>query len=372
MSTSDSTTARTPTSANQGGTPIEFPCDNCGAGMSWDPKADALVCAYCEHRVVVPRSEGTLVERSLDEAGSAARGLGLDVRVRECRTCGARVAFGDRETSSNCVYCGSAHVLEQEANRNALRPESLVPLEVCSDRVRESFRDWLDGLWFRPNALKQTKRFEAVGVYVPFWTFDAAVHSDWSADSGTYYYVQEPTVVMVSGRPKLRTRRVRKIRWKPAWGDRDDSYDDLLVNASAGLRGDLVRKLGGFDTKQLVPYDAKYLAGWSAEEYSVDLEAAWGQGQSEIESLQRSRCAADVPGDTHRNLRVQNAIRDVRWKHVLLPLWSLQYDFRGKTYTVLVNGQTGQCAGDAPYSWIKILLFVAVVGILILAALAFQ
>ena len=87
---------------------------------------------------------------------------------------------------------------------------------------------------------------------------------------------------------------------------------------------------------------------------------------------QRSRCSGDVPGDTQRNLRVKNVITDVRWKHILLPLWSVQYRFNKKTYTVLVNGQTGRVVGDAPYSWIKILLFIlsiaAIVGLIVVVA----
>lgn len=350
---------------------VEFPCSNCGAGMRWEPDLDALGCEHCGHRVEVPRGDRTIVERSLEEAGEAARGLGVATLVASCQTCGARVAFDERETARACVYCGSASVLGQEANRNALRPESLVPLDIGAERVRQVFREWIGGLWFRPAALRRTSRFRARGVYVPFWTFDARVHSEWSADAGTYYWDEETHVVRVNGRAKLATRRVQKIRWRPAWGERDDAYDDLLVNASTGLRGDLVRKLGAYDTKELVPYEPHYLAGWSAEEYGVDLSEAWEQGRSEIESLQRARCAADVPGDTHRNLRAQHAIRDVRWKHVLLPVWSLQYEFRGKTCTVLVHGQSGRCVGDAPYSWVKIALFAAGVLLagLLLAAL---
>ena len=337
---------------------VEFPCDNCGADMTWDPAVDALSCEYCGNEQQVPRGEGTIVERSFDEVSQAETGFGVELRVTKCSNCGARVAFEGSSTSEECVYCGSANVLAQVANRNALRPESLVPLDVSKDDVQASFRRWVKGLWFRPSALKQVERIEGTGIYVPFWTFDAHVHSDWSADAGHYYWDTETYVTMVNGKPQVRTRRVRRIRWVPAWGDRDDVYDDLLVHASKGLSPELVRDLGGFDTTALVPYRPEYLAGWRAEEYQIDLEGGWARGQREIEARQRQRCAGDVPGDTHRNLRVQNHIANVRWKHVLLPIWSLQYRFRGKVYTVLVNGQTGRVTGKAPISWLKILLLV--------------
>jgi hypothetical protein len=168
-------------------------------------------------------------------------------------------------------------------------------------------------------------------------------------------------MVSVNGKMRMQMVRERRIRWVPAWGRRDDAYDDDLVCASQ-LAPELMAKLGGFDTKKLLPYKPEYLAGWRAEEYQLDLQGGWAKSQEHVVASQQSRCAGDVPGDTHRNLRVRNTISGVRWKHVLLPLWSLQYRFGGETYTVLVNGQTGCIAGKAPLSWVKIGLFVLAVG----------
>jgi hypothetical protein len=67
-----------------------------------------------------------------------------------------------------------------------------------------------------------------------------------------------------------------------------------------------------------------------------------------------------VPGDTYRSLRVWSRIYEVRWRHVLLPVWSLAYRYKKKNYPVLVNGQTGRVVGKAPYSVAKILLFILV------------
>lgn len=333
----------------------EFPCEECGAAMVWDPADDALGCDFCGHRQAVPRAEDEITERGLDEA-PAERGLGLELRVTRCETCGARVTFEGASTSDVCVYCGSASVLDQGANRNAIRPESLVPLALDRAAVGESFERWRKGLWFRPTALKRLQSFEAVGLYVPYWTFDARVHSDWSADSGTYYYVPQTYTTTVNGKTVTRTRMVQKVRWRPAWGERDDVYDDWLVPASSGLSPELLDELGDFRTGALVPYRPEYLAGWRAEEYGLDLEGAWSTGRAEIIEQQAERCAGDIPGDTYRDLRVHNEIDHVRWKHVLLPIWSLQYRLRGKVYTVLVHGQSGRVVGEAPFSWVKIAL----------------
>ena len=345
----------------------KFPCPECGATLRWDPEAGGLTCAYCGHAEQVERGDGAIVERALDDQHDAERGFGTELRVLECQNCGARVALEESVTAESCVYCGAAAVLDQEANRNTLRPESLVPLELGKDHARASFQKWLRRLWFRPNDLKQVKAATAVGVYVPFWTFDCNVDSQWTAQAGYYEHVTRPHMTSKG----MRTRRERRVRWKKASGRRSDSYDDFLVHASAGLDEALVSKLGGFDTGGLVPYRPHYLAGWRAEEYQVDLEQGWRNGLARIVELQEARCGGDVPGDTFRHLQVENHVRGVRWKHVLLPIWSLTYRYRGQTFVVLVNGQSGVVVGRAPWSWVKLtLLFLglAVVGLAIAAA----
>ncbi|MEM6674866.1 MAG: hypothetical protein AAF726_18605 [Planctomycetota bacterium] len=351
---------------------VDLTCNECGAPLRWSPADSALRCDHCGALEPVEVESGTIPEYPLEAAASAARGLGVDVRVLVCETCAARVTFDGDVTSKPCPFCGSPSVLDQEANRSHIRPESLIPLEIEEKRVEEAFRRWIKSLWFRPGALKHTKHLHAVGVYVPAWTFDASVRSSWNAESGTYYWVTESYTAMENGRPVRRTRQVRKVRWWPSSGRRKDAYDDVLVVASKGIDDELARKLGPFSTEGLVPYSPAFLAGWRAEEYQIDLDAGWKLGRERIEAEQIRRCAGDVPGDTHRSLRVRNEVSDVLWKHVLLPMWSVTYEYQGKPYAVLVHGESGRVVGHAPYSWVKILLFalgvIVLAGILLLVA----
>ena len=36
------------------------------------------------------------------------------------------------------------------------------------------------------------------------------------------------------------------------------------------------------------------------------------------------------------------------------PIWIAAYEYRGRAYRFLVNGQTGEVQGEAPLSWWKI------------------
>ena len=81
-------------------------------------------------------------------------------------------------------------------------------------------------------------------------------------------------------------------------------------------------------------------------------------------------CAAEVPGDTHRNLEVEDDYSGQTFKHILVPIWLLTYHYGANNFQVVINGYTGAINGAYPKSWVKILFAVlaalAVVGIIAL------
>jgi hypothetical protein len=97
----------------------------------------------------------------------------------------------------------------------------------------------------------------------------------------------------------------------------------------------------------------------------------WALGQKKIESSQTDKCARDVGGDTHRMLSVSNQFSNITFKHVLLPIWIAAYRYNGKVFRFLVNGQTGEVVGQAPWSIWKILALVAAILAIVGAVVAY-
>lgn len=341
-----------------------FPCSNCGARLEYDAGAQVLRCPYCQGQQAIELDPRADVREIPIEEGYrlALRGLAAPVTAVSCEECGATVNVSEGERTAQCAFCGSHKVLPRDADPNLIRPESLVPFQVDRAVASQRFASWIRSLWFRPSDLKKLARVEEMGgVYVPFWTFDARIRSRWTADAGYYYYVTEHYTVTVNGRTETRTRQVRHTRWVPASGRRADEYDDELVCASKGLPSELVAKVSSFDTQRLIPYSPQFLAGWRAESYAIELMAAWERARDLMLLEQERRCAGDVPGDTHRGLDVESQISHVTFKHVLLPIWIAAYRYQGEVYRFLVNGQTGEIAGKAPWSFWKIFFFTMAV-----------
>jgi hypothetical protein len=340
--------------------------------MQYDAERSCMACSFCgATRPVGEAGEGqTIAQYDLESglAASAERGYGISVRRVACQQCGAVVSYGENETARNCDFCGSAQVVEQSSSQKPIRPEAVVPFHIDRKAASAAFARWLGSLWFRPSDLKRLAAVaEMTGMYVPYWCFDAAVHSDWTAQAGYYYYETEIYKARnEQGQIVERERQVQRVRWVPAWGSRDDAYDDLLVCASRGLPPELSARLEPFETRELHRYTPEFLAGWRAEEYSVELNAGWRSAVSRMEQSQSSRCSSDVPGDTQRFLNVTNHFSDEKFKHILLPVWISAYRYQGQPFQFLVNGQTGEVTGRAPWSVPKIALAVLAVLVVVL------
>jgi Zn finger protein HypA/HybF involved in hydrogenase expression len=356
----------------------EFQCQACGGRMAYDAAQGRMLCGFCgATRGVGEGDEArTIVEYDLEHGlGMAAkRGYGTAVRRVGCAQCGAVVSYGENETARGCDFCGSPQVAARDDSQLPIRPESVLPFRVDKKAATAKFASWLGTLWLRPSDLQKLAAVsEMTGMYVPYWAFDAKVHSDWTAFAGYYYYVTETYMTTDDkGRSVQRQRQVQKVRWEPAWGSRNDEYDDLLVCGSRGLSAAMTQQLEPFDTGALVAYDPSYLAGWRAEEYSVDLNAGWQGAVQRMEDGQRARCSGDVPGDTQRALHVTNRFADEKFKHILLPIWISVYRYKDKPFQFLVNGQTGEVTGHAPWSVVKITLLCLALAVLAVVVIASQ
>lgn len=353
-----------------------FRCAQCKGLLLFSPSQGALRCTHC--RAVQTPTQSTLrvTEHDLLAAlASQPRPAALPPlselpasKVARCRECGAQVVFSDGLVASYCTFCRAPTVLSQGEQRSSLRPESLIPFKVDRQQAMQIIGRWVRRLRFRPSDLvgrSQTQRF--VGIYVPYYTFDAEVESSWTAQAGFHYSETETYEVTENGETVKKTREVQKTRWESRSGTRHDSYDDLLINAGRGLPSELASAVSDFKTAGLVAYVPDYLAGFLAEESSLDLAQAWRQGESAIRFFQEQRCSSDVGGDEQRDLSVESSLSSLSYKLVLLPFWVLAYRYRDRSYRIVVNGQSGRIEGEAPYATSKLIfLALAIVAALVL------
>ena len=349
-------------------------CPACGARAEWNPASQKLVCPFCgtESPYRVDRETGKVQEIDLVTAVRTLpddeRGWLVEQRSVQCQSCHAVMVFEPERVGQNCEFCGSPALVDYTEIKAPIRPQGVLPFRVEGNRVRDEVRNWWKRKWFAPGRLARVSLVDTLrSIYIPYWTFDAKVHCPWTAEAGHYYYV---TVEGRDSQGRRVTRQERRVRWEPAAGVVDTFFDDEPVPGTQGLPIDLLRQVEPFPTDRLVAYDTAFLSGHVIEHYKVVLLDAAQQAQDQMRAKLEAMCAGQVPGDTHRNLQIHPQYSGRTFKHILVPVWLLTYNFGAKTFQVLVNGYTGKIAGKYPLSVWKIVLLVLAIALAVLTIVA--
>jgi ribosomal protein S27E len=350
----------------------KFACPGCGGEAVWNPARQRLACPFCgTESAAKPDAAEAIVEHDLVSAlrDLGAEGLGwrADRREVKCRSCNAISVLDPSRQAQNCEFCGSAQLVPYAEAKPALSPESVLPFRVRESDARDRIRAWYGRLWLAPSALAKRALTDTVrGVYLPYWTFDARVDAQWTAEAGHYYYTTE--TYEQNGR--IRTRQVQHVRWEPAAGRIQHAFDDDLVCASVGIHPQLLRGIEPFPTADLRPYDAGFVAGWIVERYQIDLAAAAHRARDAMDAKLRDLCAQQIPGDTFRNLAVSADYSAQTFKHILAPVWLLSYTYGARVFQCAMNGVTGAIRGEYPKSPWKVALLVLAILIVLAIVLS--
>ncbi len=349
-----------------------FPCDQCGADYRFNPGDGTLTCDHCGHSEPIGSGPwGGASLRELDFDAAIADRLPEseieETRVLSCPNCAAQVEFDPNTHAAECPFCATPVVTDTGVNRH-IKPKGVLPFALDERSAHKAMGDWLGRLWFAPNGLKDYARKgrKMQGIYVPYWTFDADTKSSYRGERGTVYY--ETRTVMRDG--KRVQQQVPKVRWSPKSGRVARFFDDVLVLASRSLPKQYTDALEPWDLPALEPYQPEYLAGFRAEAYSVELPDGYSEARAHMARVIERDVRFDIGGDRQRIHAVDTDVRDVTFKHILLPIWMAAYKYRGQTYRFVVNGRTGRVQGERPWSAIKITIAV-VLGLLVAAGVGY-
>lgn len=330
--------------------------------MNFDPSSGQLVCGHCGHtealRETAPKSRNlALQEHDLEQAlrGALPPSAIEEVRVSKCSGCGADLELGDLVSATKCPFCATPVMPGGPAHRQ-IRPQAVLPFVIPERDARQAMGKWLGSLWFAPNGLQEFARKGRMltGIYVPFWTFDAASRSQYSGMRGDAYYETQTVMVNVNGQQQRQTQQVRKIRWSPRSGRVARDFDDVLVIGSDSLPRDHTEALAPWDLSALQPFSKDYLSGFQAEAYAVPLDAGHARARDAMASVIVQDVRYDIGGDEQQVHGIDTDWSDETFKHILLPVWTAAYRYNGKSYTYVVNGQTGKVKGERPWSVWKI------------------
>ena len=342
----------------------QYPCANCGANVEFAPGTTVLKCPYCGAETPLAPTGAQIREHSYAEFADLPRKpiATLAPHVFTCQGCGA-VTQSDK-ISDRCQFCG-APLVAAVGSGEQVAPEGVMPFGLDRAGLREALRKWASSRWFAPNGLKKVTEAESShSTYLPHWTYDASTVSRYVGQRGEHYY--ETETYTENGETK--TRQVRRTRWYPASGMVARDFDDVLVAGSTRVTQKHLDALEPWPLAEAQPYRPEYLAGHETLRYDVEPESGLVTAKSRMATVIERDCRQDIGGDEQRVHSVNTDYRDLAFKLMLLPVWIACYLHAGRTYNILVNGRTGEVAGERPYSAPKIVAAV-VAALLVIAAI---
>jgi len=333
-------------------------CPNCGATLNFDPKISGLFCEYCGYQNDISEAEEKACEEldfeSAEEVGNFD--WGVEKKLITCKSCGAEIIYDSLDLASECPYCGSNHVLE-EKDAKSLAPGGVCPFKIDKNTATFNFKRWIKKRIFCPRKAKKLATPEAFnGSYLPFWTFDTDTSSFYTARYGRDRRVRDR-----DGNTRIVTD------WRYTRGYYEEFINDELVLASKRHDEYTMSKIEPYDTEANVTYKPEYIAGFKAEKYSVGLKDGWENAREHIAPKLRMAISSKIRrqyfADHVDIIRVNTTFSNITYKYLLLPVWCSSFKYKNKTYSFMINGQTGRVGGKTPISILRVLIAISLFGL---------
>ncbi|MCX8149914.1 MAG: hypothetical protein N3D85_00170 [Candidatus Bathyarchaeota archaeon] len=236
----------------------------------------------------------------------------------KCSHCGAPVDFKPGEIVATCKYCGFTTVIQTGVAFTF--EHSVLPNRFDLMQIEAPIKAWMQSGFLKPGDLaKKSKIKQKNLVYLPFWVV--------SVEAKTAY--------------KGIFERITPVVVKE--GKLEKEYNWLV----------LARKASDFPTREYqiplegkVPYDFRKIESFAKVLNSeVDRDSALELARTQIETHHRFLLQQDV--DKIIDFRMELSLKQMVYLHT--PVWFINYEYKGQTFQLLIDGATGNTIkGDIP------------------------
>lgn len=320
-------------------------CQGCGATMVFDPESQSLKCPHCGNTGAIEK-DFSVIENDIRKGFADAKKWNPDEQVTyRCGNCGAVVVLSVDEEASVCPFCKTTHIAK-EGTFESIRPHMVIPFQFGYDKAREYAKKWARRRIFAPSKFKKSLTVENTnGIYEPCFTFDSNTYSTFFGRVG-----DRRTRTVGSGKNR---RTVTYVVYRNVSGQHTYFFDDVLVATNDNFNQSHLNKLSPFRTDMACVYEQKYLSGFMADGYQKNLDASWEDAKVEIEERIRQQIISRLHCDVVEFINVTTQHSEVKFKYLLLPVYTSVFNYKGKSYGVRINGSTGKVRGKTPISPLK-------------------
>lgn len=325
----------------------EYKCPCCGGAIAFNSDLQKLKCPFCDTEFEMNTlsdydralSEDATDEMSWnsDKISDFTEDEAQGIKIYGCKSCGGQIVGDETMAASACPYCGNPIVVMGQVS-GELKPDYIIPFKVNKETAKKKFSAHLKGKKFLPSVFKDEAHIDEIkGIYVPYWLFNTEA----------------------KGRFRYRGTKSKK------WSDNEYNYTEtsyfammragsmkfknIPINGSLKMDDTLMESLEPFDSKDAVPFQTAYLAGYFADRYDADDEATIGRANERVRNQIEDTMEKTVVGYSGVTCESSSIhLINGETHYAMYPVWILNATWRGEQYTFAMNGQTGKFVGDLP------------------------
>lgn len=330
----------------------QFQCPNCSAPLTYKPKRRSLLCSNCGSEFTIDEIidiERPLTEQKTFDWGDWEKDSHAHLEntaVYTCQACGASIEADAATGATKCPYCDNNVVLSDRFG-GGLRPNGIIPFKITAKELPGAVRRFYKGKPLLPRGFfSESSIGDVQGIYVPFWLFDCTLDGGMNLEGTTVRRYTEGDYDCTEISHFLLER------------DGCMSFAKIPVDASDKMANDLMDSIEPFDFSELVDFQESYLPGFVADRFDRSPKKELPRASRRV-----TKSAQEVMEETcvgYGDLKVRtNGMKMTKSdvKYVLLPVYLLNLEYKGKKYRFAVNGQTGKVVGELPSSTLKAALY---------------
>ena len=335
-------------------TSVSYKCLSCGAPLSFSPKDEKVTCEYCGTELEVKTVEEYYAQKEAAAAAAqaakeakwdtAAAGNQWEKEEAEmmqaftCSSCGAEIVCDANTMATECCYCGNPTMLPSRFS-GMLKPDYIIPFKKTKEEAVAALKKFYEDKPLLPDAFTANNRVEAIqGMYVPFWLFDADIDAQGSYKASRSMAVDTGDAIMTST-SYYNCHRQGCMK-----------FERIPVDGSKKMDDTFMESIEPFDYRELVPFSSAYFAGYLADKYDVDADAAVVRADERINKSAELCLAKTVHG--YDSVQPENDCAFVKGDssvhYAMVPVWILTTRYKDEPYTFMMNGQTGEVVGSLP------------------------
>lgn len=338
---------------------VTYQCPNCNAALEYENSSGKFRCFYCDSRFtdeeikkIFTQNEELNLENNeqalTDEQQQQEEFTGQSA-LYTCPNCGAGVICDGLTASTRCHFCHTPVILSGRLSGD-YKPDMIIPFYTTREQAEENFKKYLKGKFLLPKNFNSEATINNIdALYVPYWlksgncdvsmTAVGKIIRSWRSGDRRYTHTKV-----------FHVERYAEMEFIRVPCDGSKRIDDSLMES-----------IEPFNYSGLKPFSMSYLSGCKAEKYDVDKATAAVRIDERIKSASEAEIRKEAAKKyTHlESVNMNVNYLSQQYVYSLLPVWFLNYTYKGKDYAVVMNGQTGVLFGELPVSKIKSFFFGA-------------